>query len=40
MTNQLGFSESHVVTIDQSDGCLQRLLGYPEVSKCKDIQSC
>jgi len=25
--NQLGFSQSHVVIIDQSDACLQKLPG-------------
>jgi len=31
--NQLGFSENHVVVVDQSDACLQILLSYPRVSK-------
>jgi len=31
--NQLGFSENHVVIIDQSGACLQILLSYPWVSK-------
>jgi len=27
--NKLGFSQSHVVVIDQSDACLQSLQSYP-----------
>ena len=40
MINQLGFSQSHVVVIDQSDACLQRLLSYPWVSKPEGNPSC
>ena len=39
MINKLGFSQSHVVVIDQSDACLQSLPSYLWVSKPRGNQS-